>query len=68
MIQTKKVELLVHLSDLKQQYIDQTTAPLDGMWLTGFVPMASHFGFYENQELVGYYCINNDGYLLQFYL
>lgn len=68
MIQVKKVESLAQLSRLKQEYIDQTTAPLDGMWLTGFVPMARHYGFYENEELVGYCCINDDGYLLQFYM
>lgn len=68
MIQIKKVESIAQLSELKQQYINQTTAPLDGMWLTGFVPMARHFGFYANEELVGFCCINDDGYLLQFYL
>jgi len=48
--------------------LEQTTAPLDGMWLRGFVPIATHFGFYENEELVGYCCINDDNYLLQFHL
>jgi len=67
-IQIKKVDSIEHLSELKQQYIAQTTAPLDGMWLCGFVPMAKHFGFYENEKLVGFCCINDEGYLLQFYL
>ena len=68
MIQIKKVESIEQLNKLKQQYIEQATAPLDGMWLLGFVPMASHFGFYENEKLVGFFCINDEGYLLQFYL
>lgn len=68
MIQTRALESIEQLSELKQQYIDQVTAPLDGMWLCGFVPMATHFGFYEGGELVGYCCVNDDGYLLQFYL
>ena len=68
MILIKKNESIEQLAELKQQYIDQTTAPLDGMWLTGFVPMATHFGFYENEKLVGFCCINDEGYLLQFYL
>ncbi len=68
MIQIRKVESIEQLSELKQQYIEQTTAPLDGMWLCGFVPMASHFGFYKNEKLVGFCCINEKGYLLQFYL
>jgi ribosomal protein S18 acetylase RimI-like enzyme len=68
MIQVKKIEVIDQLSTLKQQYLKQTTAPLDGMWLCGFIPMATHFGFYDNEQLVGYCCINNEGYLLQFYL
>ncbi len=68
MIETIKIEVIEQLTELKQQYIDQTTAPLDGMWLCGFVPMASHFGFYDKKQLVGYCCVNDEGYLLQFYL
>jgi len=68
MIQTIKIEAIEQLTELKQRYLDQTTAPLDGMWLCGFVPMASHFGFYDKKQLVGYYCVNDEGYLLQFYL
>ena len=68
LIQIKKVESIDLLSGLKQQYIDQATAPLDGMWLCGFVPMASHFGFYVKKKLVGFCCINDEGYLLQFHL
>ncbi len=64
----QKLESIENLVTLKQQYIGQTTAPLDGMWLCGFVPTATHFGFYEENKLVGFYCINDDGYLLQFFL
>lgn len=38
------------------------------MWHFGFVPMSTHYGFYEDNDLVGYCCINDDGYMLQFYL
>jgi RimJ/RimL family protein N-acetyltransferase len=30
--------------------------------------MSKHFGFYVNNALVGFCCINDDGYLLQFHL
>ncbi|WP_415225355.1 hypothetical protein [Psychromonas sp.] len=30
--------------------------------------MSEHFSFYENSCLVGYCCINGEGYILQFYL
>jgi RimJ/RimL family protein N-acetyltransferase len=66
-MQIRKLEV-EQLSELKQLYIRQTTAPLDGMWLCGFVPMASHFGFYEDNGLVGFFCVNDEGYLLQFFV
>lgn len=68
MITIEKIEQLEELSTLKKEYIKQATAPLDGMWLCGFVPMADHFGFYKNEELIGFCCLNSDSYLLQFYV
>jgi len=68
MLTIKKIEETVQLDALKLQYLNSTTAALDGMWLCGFLPMAAHFGFYENEILVGYCAINADGYLLQFHL
>ncbi|WP_260260488.1 GNAT family N-acetyltransferase [Vibrio intestinalis] len=68
MLEIMKIDSVETLQPLKAQYFAQTTAPLDGMWHFGFVPMSQHFGFYQNHELVGFCCINNDGYLLQFYL
>ncbi len=56
------------LGALKRSYLAQTTAALDGMWLTGLIPMAKHFGFYEGDALVGYCCVNDDGYLLQLHM
>nr|WP_242065921.1 hypothetical protein [Moritella sp. F3] len=40
------MEALTQLDALKFQYLDSTTEPLDGMWLCGFLPMATHYGFY----------------------
>jgi GNAT superfamily N-acetyltransferase len=68
MLDIKKIDSIEQLRRLKQQYIEQVTAPLDGMWLTGFVPIANHFGFYKNEMLIGFCCVNQDGYLLQFYV
>ncbi|MCL1048288.1 GNAT family N-acetyltransferase [Shewanella abyssi] len=68
MLEIKKVESLVSISELKGQFFALATAPLDGMWHFGFVPMSDHFGFYEDQALVGYCCINADRYMLQYYL
>ena len=68
MLEIRTIESIDQLKDLKQQYVQEATAPLDGMWLLGFVPMATHYGFYEHDKLIGFYCLNSDGYLLQFYL
>lgn len=68
MLEIKQISELNVLSNLKQQYFSNTTAPIDGMWHFGFVPMSDHYGFYENEDLVGYCCVNGDGYLLQFFL
>lgn len=68
MLDIKKIEQLEILSSLKQGYFATASAPLDGMWHFGFVPMAQHYGFYENEDLIGYCCINGEGFILQFYL
>ena len=63
-----EIESAEQLSDFKQQYMRQTTAPLDGMWLCGFVPIASHYGLSLDGELIGFFCVNAEGYLLQFFV
>lgn len=68
MLEIKKVDKIESLAALKAQYFAQTVAPLDGMWHFGFVPETQHFGFYEKGTLIGFCCINDDGYLLQYYL
>ena len=68
MLDIKKISSLDELNELKAYYFSQATAPLDGMWHFGFVPMSNHFGFYEENTLVGYCCLNAEGYLLQFCL
>lgn len=68
MIEIIHIQNLELLNDLKQQFVRQATAPLDGMWLFGFVPMARHYGFYLSDQLVGYCCVDDEGYLLQFHI
>jgi len=68
MLTIKKVESLSQLNHFKKAYFQSSTSPLDGMWHFGFVPMATHFGFYIDNTLIGFCCINDDGYLLQFYV
>jgi RimJ/RimL family protein N-acetyltransferase len=68
MLKIKTIESLHTLSELKDAYFANTSAPLDGMWHFGFVPMAKHVGFYLDGSLIGFCCINDDGYLMQFYV
>ncbi len=68
MLNIKKISQLNELNSLKEAYFKASTSPLDGMWHFGFVPMAEHYGFYVNDDLVGFCCINSESYLLQFYL
>ncbi|OKY26049.1 GNAT family N-acetyltransferase [Thalassotalea sp. PP2-459] len=68
MLNIKKMSQITILNPLKGAYFKASTSPLDGMWHFGFVPMAEHFGFYENESLIGFCCLNDDKYLLQFYL
>jgi len=68
MIRIESMESISELSELKKAYFEHATAPLDGMWHFGFVPVSKHWGFYLKQRLVGFCCINDDGYMLQFYL
>ncbi|GDY27854.1 hypothetical protein AHAT_37440 [Agarivorans sp. Toyoura001] len=68
MLEIKKIDEINTLSALKEQYFASANSALDGMWHVGFVGMSQHFGFYENQQLVGYCCINDDAYVLQFYM
>ena len=68
MITIQQEHSLEALQTLKTDYLQQTTAALDGMWLTGFVPVAKHYGFYLNSNLVGYCCVNDEGFILQFHL
>ena len=67
-MQVRKMESTEPLRPFKEQYIRQATAPLDGMWLCGFVPMATHFGLYDDSELAGFFCVNDEGFLLQFFV
>jgi RimJ/RimL family protein N-acetyltransferase len=64
----RPVREIAQLADLKRQYMERTTAPLDGMWLCGFVPHSKHYGVYLEDELAGYCCVNEDDYLLQYFV
>ena len=57
-------ETLAHYKNLA---VARACAPLDGMWLCGFIPQATHYAFVEAEQSLGFCCVNEEGYLLQFY-
>lgn len=68
MFKIEKIKELSVLDTLKEEYFFVASSPLDGMWHFGFVPMAEHFGFYHEEKLVGYFCVDKDGYVLQYFV
>jgi len=67
-VEFRPVPSLDPLEPLRRRFVEQATAPLDGMWLCGLAPAAAHVGLVFNKVLAGYYCLNDDGFLLQFYV
>ncbi len=59
---------LSSILDLKNQYLRSLAAPLDGMWEVGFINTAPHWVIKAANEVVGYFAVNDEGSLLQFYL
>ena len=68
MLNIKQLDSNAELNAMKLAYLGQTGAPLEGTWLWGFVPQARNFVFYSKTNLVGYYCLNDEGFVSQFYL
>jgi len=54
------------LADLKQQYLQQCSSALDGMW-THFTAAADHFAIVFDGKTVGYCIVNDEHKLLQFF-
>ncbi|MEX0300311.1 MAG: GNAT family N-acetyltransferase [Kordiimonas sp.] len=54
-------------AEMQAIFHKQACAPLDGMWLS-FAAMAEHYFIAENDVNIGYYAINNEQKLLQFYV
>lgn len=48
--------------------MNSLTAPLDGMWETGFINTARHWLIEWDGQLSGYYVVNDEGVLLQFFV
>ena len=56
-----------NLQNLKQEYVANITAPLDGMWEI-FANVADHYAILSDGDTVGYFAVSSEQKLMQFYL
>ncbi len=62
----KKTEAC-HTASLRAEYLGNLLSPRDGMW-EAFVDIADHYLISYDDDEVGYFVINGEDYLLQFYV
>ena len=55
------------LEPSRRRYLDSTSAPLDGMWLS-FATMSDHYSFLIDDQVIGYCAVNSENKLLQFHV
>ncbi len=55
------------IADLRRDYLASQTAPVDGMW-EALATMGRHWEIRCAQARAGYFCVNEQGQLLQFYV
>jgi len=55
------------VSDLKRLYLEELSAPLDGMW-ESFAGLADHYAIHYENQIMGYCVINDEKKILQFFI
>ncbi len=68
MFRLDKLKTHEELDSLKMDYLKTVTAPLDGMWESGFIPMSQHWEIHKAEDRVGYFCVDEAGCMLQFHV
>lgn len=56
------------LTDLKTEYLQTLSAPLDAYWEEALIGFADHYTIYIDGARSGYYCLNSNNQLVAFYL
>jgi len=67
MIEILETAAIDDLTDLRQACLASYSAPLDGMW-EAFSTMSHHREIRSAGFRAGYFCVNDEGQLLQFYV
>lgn len=52
---------------LKNEYLEDLIAPLDGMWVS-FISMADHYAIVRGIDIIGYVVVNSDQVMLRNYV
>ena len=68
MILFKPVSDAASIASFKKAWYDGLSAPMDGMWDSGFINSSPHILITENGDSIGYCVENDDSAVLQFYL
>lgn len=67
MITFEQVANLTEIADWKQAYLQTLVAPLDGYWETAVIARALHFKIWVDGRALGYFAVDKQKRLLQFY-
>ncbi|NQV71937.1 GNAT family N-acetyltransferase [bacterium] len=59
---------LAALENLRQAYYSSLSAPMDGMWDSGFTQPSPHWSIDQDGLCLGYFVLNAENTLLQFYV
>lgn len=68
MITIHSCDDLSTIQDMKSAYLGSLVAPMDGMWDAGFTNDSPHWEIRSNHERAGYFAVNSEGALLQFFV
>ena len=58
----------LQLTPSRKIYLEDTAAPLDGMWEDAFFPTSNHWNIHSDGKLIGYCAVNAEGALLGFHV
>ncbi len=57
----------VNITNMRNDYYNQLTAPMDDFWEEGIIPSCDFYTI-STSKIIGYYAVDDEGVLLQFYL
>ncbi|GER91709.1 hypothetical protein KDW_58710 [Dictyobacter vulcani] len=68
MLTRRQIEQAASIQQLSADYLRTLIAPLDGMWEGAIIPQATFWEIQDQEQSVGYFCLDADQCLLRFHL